>query len=511
MPGTDASPESCAGTAMRSGHGGATRKRGRQRQTAKQNAICDPSPTHAERRPFTPGSPPTPAGKLRYNSPAWPEACIEGRRFGRRRQSRGDGFTPSRKRTASASRTGAWPFKILRAASAGVNQAARSTSGKSCVRPDRGGHSMANVLLVSLDGSASPSTAHTSTVLALDWRKLPSATTWPLQPQPGLLGELPPGCRERVLAGLAFAFRDAPGAFVLLHPEGSARVHQEHLDAVRCAPVQRMPALRLGMPPPDLVPHIAAYPRPGVGSHAAGPEAGAFVPDAAVGRGISGNMGASVAAHQGILVVREDTIIKGEIRNCRQMEVYGYVEGDMAAETLLIHPGGQCYGTVKTESAEIRGTLQGDVVVKHLISIREHGLGHRQRAVRRACHGAGRQSQRRGAQRAARGCRRSRSDRRQGPLRAHHAGGPARRRPRRRRQGPRVQRLQRPQRLRRALQARPGRPAAKFTQADLEGGRVIFTHDGTATRAASFDVVVADHTGATSGAPQTVKVTVRGA
>jgi hypothetical protein len=60
------------------------------------------------------------------------------------------------------------------------------------------------------------------------------------------------------------------------------------------------------------------------------------------------------------------------------------------------------------------------------------------------------------------------------------------------------------------LSSAPGRPAAKFTQADLEGGRVSFKHDGTATPAASFDVVVADHTGATSGAPQTVKVTVKG-
>ena len=58
-------------------------------------------------------------------------------------------------------------------------------------------------------------------------------------------------------------------------------------------------------------------------------------------RSITGNMGTSVAAHQGVLVVREDTIIKGEIRNCRQMEVYGYVEGDMVADSLLIHPGGQ--------------------------------------------------------------------------------------------------------------------------------------------------------------------------
>jgi hypothetical protein len=61
------------------------------------------------------------------------------------------------------------------------------------------------------------------------------------------------------------------------------------------------------------------------------------------------------------------------------------------------------------------------------------------------------------------------------------------------------------------LSSAPGRPASRFTQADLEAGRVSFTHDGTATKAASFDVVVTDHTGATSGKPQTVQVHVRGA
>ena len=55
----------------------------------------------------------------------------------------------------------------------------------------------------------------------------------------------------------------------------------------------------------------------------------------------------------------------------------------------------------------------------------------------------------------------------------------------------------------------PGRPVARFTQADLEGGRVSFMHDGSATPSASFDIVVADRSGATSGAPQTVKVAVR--
>ena len=114
-------------------------------------------------------------------------------------------------------------------------------------------------------------------------------------------------------------------------------------------------------------------------------------------------MGTSVAAHQGVLVVREDTIIKGEIRNCRQMEVYGYVEGDVAADTLLIHPSGQCYGTVKTESAEIRGTLQGDVVVKHLISIRDTGSVSGNVQYGQLAMEPGGNLTRRGAQRAA-GC-----------------------------------------------------------------------------------------------------------
>jgi hypothetical protein len=60
------------------------------------------------------------------------------------------------------------------------------------------------------------------------------------------------------------------------------------------------------------------------------------------------------------------------------------------------------------------------------------------------------------------------------------------------------------------LAGAPARPVGTFTQADLQGGRVLFTHDGTDTKLASFDVVVADHAGSTSGAAQTVKVHVRG-
>ena len=48
-----------------------------------------------------------------------------------------------------------------------------------------------------------------------------------------------------------------------------------------------------------------------------------------------------------------------------------------------------------------------------------------------------------------------------------------------------------------------------FTQADLIAGHVVFAHDGTPDTTASFDVVVTDHAGASSGAPRTVRVAVR--
>ena len=54
----------------------------------------------------------------------------------------------------------------------------------------------------------------------------------------------------------------------------------------------------------------------------------------------------------------------------------------------------------------------------------------------------------------------------------------------------------------------PGSAVKSFSQADLEAGKVQFRHDGSDAPAASFDVIVTDHAGATSGAPMTVKVNV---
>ena len=201
-------------------------------------------------------------------------------------------------------------------------------------------------------------------------------------------------------------------------------------------------------------------------------------------------------------------IVRGEIRNCRLMEVHGYVEGDVAAVSLLVHQGGQCYGTVKTEQAEIHGTLQGNVVVKHLIDIRSSGsvTGNVQYGQLAMESGGNLSAEVRNVPPAIAGdldltVVKGRSvtvtledlnavdpddDAKDLTFTVSKATNGCV-----------------------TLSGAPARPVNTFTQADLQSGRVLFLHNGTDTKMASFDVVVADHAGATSGAPQTVKVHVR--
>jgi hypothetical protein len=54
----------------------------------------------------------------------------------------------------------------------------------------------------------------------------------------------------------------------------------------------------------------------------------------------------------------------------------------------------------------------------------------------------------------------------------------------------------------------PREAITSFKQADIEAGRVLFVHDGSDTKVASFDVVVIDGAGAASGPAQTVRAAV---
>ena len=59
-----------------------------------------------------------------------------------------------------------------------------------------------------------------------------------------------------------------------------------------------------------------------------------------------------------------------------------------------------------------------------------------------------------------------------------------------------------------ALDGNVRQPVTRFTQADIDVGRVSFVHDGADGTRASFEVIVTDDDGATSGAAQTVSVAV---
>lgn len=210
----------------------------------------------------------------------------------------------------------------------------------------------------------------------------------------------------------------------------------------------------------------------------------------------------------GLLVVQADTLIKGKIRNCRRIEIFGYVEGELAADTLIIHEGGRFYGKARAESADVYGTLQGNVVVKNLINIRSSGtVNGNVQYGRLAMEAGGNLS----------------ADVRNVPptiagdldltvykgrsvgitvvdLTAVDPDDDA---------GNLTFTVTEATNGFVALSAAPLKAASSFTQADLEADRVSFRHDGSETALASFGVIVSDASGATSGAPRTVSVTVR--
>jgi cytoskeletal protein CcmA (bactofilin family) len=208
-------------------------------------------------------------------------------------------------------------------------------------------------------------------------------------------------------------------------------------------------------------------------------------------------------------IIQEDTIIKGKIRNCRQMEIHGFVEGELAAESVLVHQGGTFYGTLKTDQADVAGSVQGEVFVKNLISIRSSGSvnGHVRYGQLAMEMGADLSAELRNVPPRLSGdfditVRRGRSviittdditavDPDDTPDHLTYT-------------------VTNPLNGFVSLTHQAGTPIETFTQADIEAARVLFVHDGGDSATASFDVVVADDSGATSGASQTVHVHVRG-
>ncbi len=189
------------------------------------------------------------------------------------------------------------------------------------------------------------------------------------------------------------------------------------------------------------------------------------------------------------------------------MEIRGYFEGDLAAEEVLVQQGGTFYGTLKSDRADVAGSVQGEVFVKNLISIRSSGsvngnVRYGQLAMEM---GADLSAELRNVPPRLEGdlditVRRGKSvvittedvtavDPDDTPDHltytvSNPAGGWI------------------------ALASAKGSAVSSFTQADIEAGRVLFVHDGRGGSTANFDILVADDSGGTSGQAQTVQVHV---
>ena len=214
-----------------------------------------------------------------------------------------------------------------------------------------------------------------------------------------------------------------------------------------------------------------------------------------------------MAASRSTTIIAEDMVVRGDIKNGGLVEVRGYVEGSVSADRLLVHQSGRVYGTVRAENADVNGRLQGTVLVKHLISIGNSGAVTGDVRYGQLALAAG------------------------GDLDANVRNVP----PEisgdlnltvRRGQTVRVTTMDlsavdpdsSAQSLTFAISkveggflsraSAPKTIVTSFTQADLETGTVMFAHDGSAGATASFDVVVTDQAGASSGAAKTVSVTV---
>ncbi len=206
-------------------------------------------------------------------------------------------------------------------------------------------------------------------------------------------------------------------------------------------------------------------------------------------------------------LIQGDTIIKGTILNAGAIDVYGYVEGNVAAQNLRVHEGGRIAGKLKVDTAEVRGTLQGEAVVKRLIKITSTGVveGDIRYGSISLEAGGDLSAELRNIPPEIAG------DLELVVSRGHsvavtvmdlmavdpdHSADAL------------TFTVSNPIGGWVAIADAPRDPVTTFKQADIDTGRVQFVHDGSGGQWASFDVVVVDGAGAASGAAQTVKVAV---
>ncbi len=206
-------------------------------------------------------------------------------------------------------------------------------------------------------------------------------------------------------------------------------------------------------------------------------------------------------------VIGPDLFIKGEVRNGDEVVVLGYIEGSLSANHIIVRKGGRIHGGMIATSAVIEGEVQGNILVRQMISIGSTGSVHGEVHYGRLAMEAGAElsADMRNVPPAIAGDLNLTVKRGQSvpimpeDLTAIDPDSPAQ---------SLIFTVSQPLNGFVARASASSSPIERFSQTDLQARGVVFVHDGSNGRSASFDVIVTDDAGATSGAAQTVHVAV---
>lgn len=209
----------------------------------------------------------------------------------------------------------------------------------------------------------------------------------------------------------------------------------------------------------------------------------------------------------GNLLLSPATAIVGDVRNCRRLDLYGSIDGEVVADDVVVHRGGRLSGRLRAGTAVIHGAVEGDIEIRNLVTISATGVVTGDLRY-------GRMSLEPGGELVAKVKNMPpelAGDFEISVVRGQHVV------------------LTRADlyaidpdntaaELKFSVSGLKGGHIAEvgtlatsittFTQHDVDNGRIAFVHDGSSDRRGSFDAVVTDAAGATSGKPRTIAVSV---
>lgn len=207
-------------------------------------------------------------------------------------------------------------------------------------------------------------------------------------------------------------------------------------------------------------------------------------------------------------VIMPDTIVEGDLVARGPITVSGRIQGNLSAQSVRISESGEIYGSLRAQSAEIDGAVQGEVLIRGLISIGKTGSvnGKIQYGSITMQQGASLDATLRNIPPHLGGDFEMTVDRGGAvkittlDLTAFDPDDAAK---------DLTYSVTNPSNGFIAMDTARTTSISSFTQADLESGRIVFVHDGASAPSAGFDTMVTDSSGASSGGVRHVTVAVR--